>query len=527
MPAQLTTRAQVNGYRFLLRRLDHALVRRDVRMLHDPMRSQFRSLMVGAVLAVLVVAGAAIMAFIRPQGSIGNANIVMGKDSGALYVVVRDKDDKNKMTLYPSLNLASARLLAGKDESPTSVKDSKLNSVPRGPIRGIPGVPAALPGSGQGTRSQWTLCDKVPLSASGGSLSSTGAETAVIAGSVDLGDHVKVADAGTAVLAKKTDDQKKDHTYLIYDGKIAEVNPQNDVATQTALSSVLDLSTARPISSNLVGAPVPVPPLVLPTIPNAGESNGPGQLSSVKVGNIIQVAAMDGSGRSDLYVVLTNAIQRVSLFTAQFITYANSKNQSTDGFTNVTPAMIAGIPQKHASDKNDPGLPIDDFPSVAPKIISASENPVTCVTWTKKSGFGKDQSDATESPSDWATVQLLVGTRYPLRDSQTPVTLATADGTAGDRVDRVFVSPTTGEFVQTTGVKPGSQERDGLYYIADNGIKYSIPDFKTAGILGLDTKPHLAPYSIVSALIPGPTLSVDDAQKSWDTLPPKCDKACG
>ncbi len=87
MPAQLTTRQQVNGYRFLLRRLDHALVRRDVRMLHDPMRSQLRSLLVGAVLGLLVVAGAAILAFIRPQGAIGDAKIVMGKDSGALYVV--------------------------------------------------------------------------------------------------------------------------------------------------------------------------------------------------------------------------------------------------------------------------------------------------------------------------------------------------------------------------------------------------------------------------------------------------------
>ncbi|AYF76596.1 type VII secretion protein EccB [Nocardia yunnanensis] len=527
MPAQLTTRAQVNGYRFLLRRLDHALIRRDVRMLHDPMRSQFRSLMVGAVLGVLVVAGAAIMAFIRPQGSIGNANIVMGKDSGAIYVVVRDKDDKNKITLYPSLNLASARLLAASNESPTSVKDSKLNSVPRGPIRGIPGVPAALPGSRQGSRSQWTLCDRVPLSASGGSASSTGAETEILAGSLELNDHVKVADQKTAVLAKKTDDQKKDHTYLIYDGKIAEVNPQNDPATQSALAQVLDLSTARPISSNLVGAPVPVPPLVAPTIPHAGENNGPGRLSTVKVGSIIQVAAMDGSGKSDLYVVLDNAIQRVSLFTAQFITYANSKNQSIEGFTNVTPDMIAGIQQKHGNDKSDPGLPVDDFPAVSPKIISASENPVACVTWAKKDGFGKDQSDSTESPSDWATVQLVLGTRYPLSDSQAPVTLATADGSAGDRVDRVFVAPTTGEFVQTTDVKPGSQKRDGLYYIADNGIRYSIPDAKTAAILGLETKPRLAPYSIVGALLPGPTLSVDDAQKSWDTLPPKCDKACG
>ena len=56
MARQLTTRAQVNGYRFLLRRLDHALIRRDVRMLHDPMRSQGRALAVGAVLGVLVLA---------------------------------------------------------------------------------------------------------------------------------------------------------------------------------------------------------------------------------------------------------------------------------------------------------------------------------------------------------------------------------------------------------------------------------------------------------------------------------------
>ncbi|MFJ9362834.1 type VII secretion protein EccB [Nocardia sp. NPDC101769] len=528
MPAQLSTRAQVNGYRFLLRRLDHALVRRDVRMLHDPMRSQFRSLMVGAVLALLVVAGAAIMAFIRPQGSIGNANIVMGKDSGALYVVVRDKDDKNKMTLYPALNLASARLLSGTSESPTSVKDSKLSSVPRGPIRGIPGVPAALPGSGQGDRSQWTLCDKIPLSASGGAASSTGAETTVIAGSLHLNDHIKAVDPGSAVLVKRADDKNKDlvHTYLIYDGKIAEVNPDNDPVTQKALAQVLDLSTARPVSANLVGAGVTAPPLVAPTIPHSGENDGPGRLSTVKVGSIIKVAALDGSGRSDLYVVLENAIQRVSLFTAQFITIANTKNQNPDGFTAVTPDMIAGIPVKHANDKNDPGLPVDDFPSVPPKIISAAENPVACITWAKKDGFGKDQSDVTESPSDWASVRLLLGTRWPLSDSQAPVALATAEGTAGVRLNGVYVPPSTGEFVEATGAKPGSQERDGLYYVADNGIRYSIPDIKTAQILGLETRARLAPYSIVGTLISGPTLSVEDAQKSWDTLPPLCDKPC-
>lgn len=516
MPAQLTTRAQVNGYRFLLRRLDHALVRRDVRMLHDPMRAQSRSLITGAILALLVVAGATILAFIKPQGSIGNANIVVGKDSGALYTVVRDKDDKNKMTLFPTLNLASARLLSGTSEKPTSVKDSKLGSVPRGPIRGIPGVPAALPGSGQGEHSQWTLCDRVLLSASGGSESSTKAVTTVVAGALQLNEHIKSADAGNAVLVKWTDDKKQDHTALMYEGKIADINPGNDAVTQKALSQVVDLSSARPVSTKLLAAAVRVPALIYPNIPHAGE-NGPDGLQGVKVGGIIKVASPDGSGGSSLYVVLADGIQRVSPFTAQFFRAANSVNM--DDIVSVTPDMITGLRMKHAYDQIDQGLPIDDFPSVTPKIVSAAESPVSCVTWAKTSGVGKSQLDSTESPSDWSKVQLLVGTRLPLSDSQVPVELATGNANRLDLVEQVYVAPATGEFVQSTGNKPGSGELDSLYYIADNGIRYGIPDYKTAQILGLDSRPHLAPWNIIGALVPGPTLSVEDASKKWDTLP--------
>ena len=67
-----TTRWQVNGYRFLVRRMEHALVRRDVRMLHDPMRSQSRALAVGVVIASLGLAGCAALALFRPQDKIGD-----------------------------------------------------------------------------------------------------------------------------------------------------------------------------------------------------------------------------------------------------------------------------------------------------------------------------------------------------------------------------------------------------------------------------------------------------------------------
>ncbi|MBF6133794.1 type VII secretion protein EccB [Nocardia otitidiscaviarum] len=499
MPAQLTTRAQVNGYRFLLRRLDHALIRRDVRMLHDPMRAQFRSLIVGAVLAVLVVAGAAIMAFIRPQGSIGDANIVMGKESGALYVIVQDENDENKKTLHPVLNLASARLIMGSSESPKSVKDNKLNTLPRGPMLGIPGAPAALPGSSQGDRSEWTLCDTVQLSASGGAMSSPGATTTAIAGRLELTNRMTKAADNAALLVRSGD-----KTYLLYDGKRAEVDPANSVMKR---SLVLPDEPPRPISTGLLGAATEVPPLMPPVIDRGGEP-GPGRLSNIPIGGVIRVSSLDGSDKSDLYVVLADGVQQVSEFAARVIRNADSREMNQ--IPVLPPDMLDGISTIHS-------LPVDDFPSEVPTIIAARDHPVACINWSKAGGTGVQQADSTEGPADRSTVTVLTGTRLPLSESSTPVALATADQT-GDRIDNVYIPPTTGEFVRVTGVEPGSQRRDSLFYVADNGIRYGVPDLDTAAVLGLGSTPHLAPWAIVGQLVPGPTLSKQDALVSRDSL---------
>ncbi|MBL1075172.1 type VII secretion protein EccB [Nocardia sp. 2] len=499
MPAQLTTRAQVNGYRFLLRRLDHALVRRDVRMLHDPMRAQFRSLISGAVLAVLVVAGAAIMAFIKPQGSIGDATIVVGKESGALYVVVTDEDDDTKQTLHPVLNLASARLIVDSNENPKSVKDNKLNSLPRGAIVGIPGAPAALPGTGQGERADWTLCDTVELSDGGGAASATGATTTVISGQAELNERIKRADAGVALYVKKGD-----KSYLIYDGKRAEVDPR-DSAIEQSLN--LSGSNPRPVTTGLLDAATEVPALAVPAIPEAG-GPGPGKLSGVPIGGVIRVA-LGSSDKPELYVVLANGVQRISSFTAELIRNANS--QQMPEIESVTPDMLRGVAVVHS-------LPVDGFPDETPKIISAEDNPVACIAWSREQGAGLASADVVEGPADRAVVSMLIGTRLPISDSAVPVGLSSADDT-GDRVDSVYVPPTTGEFVWVTGVEPGSPRRGSLFYVADNGIRYGIPDLDTAQTLGLGTTPHLAPWAIIGQLVAGPTLSRSAALVSYDTLP--------
>ena len=131
MARQSNTKLHVSGYRFLLRRMEHALVRGDVRMLDDPLRAQSLSLIASCVLAVIAIAGCAIVAFVRPQGALGGAPIVMSRESGALYVRIDN-------TMHPVLNLASARLIVGNPANPELVSESAINDAPRGPLVAIP-----------------------------------------------------------------------------------------------------------------------------------------------------------------------------------------------------------------------------------------------------------------------------------------------------------------------------------------------------------------------------------------------------
>jgi Type VII secretion system ESX-1, transport TM domain B len=73
-----TTRLHVSDIGSLLRRREHALVRGDLRMLDDPLRAQSLSLVAGGILAVIIVAACAILAFLRPSGALGSAQIVIG-----------------------------------------------------------------------------------------------------------------------------------------------------------------------------------------------------------------------------------------------------------------------------------------------------------------------------------------------------------------------------------------------------------------------------------------------------------------
>ncbi|CAQ04325.1 type VII secretion protein EccB [Corynebacterium urealyticum] len=146
-----TTSLQVSGYRFLLRRLELALVIGDPRMAHDPLRAQRRSIGVGFLVSALIAGGAVMLSLLRPAPSIDDVALV-ADEQGSLHVRLEDG-------FHPVSNVASARLML---RQPVEVKNSTAaliqegnGGAPMGPAVGIGHVPGLNPAPVQ----QWLVCD--------------------------------------------------------------------------------------------------------------------------------------------------------------------------------------------------------------------------------------------------------------------------------------------------------------------------------------------------------------------------------
>ena len=141
MGLRLTTKVQVSGWRFLLRRLEHAIVRRDTRMFDDPLQFYSRSVArwhrhravdrgrPGAWRTSNPRANSAAPPAHRPCHQPG----------------VRDPGAGSCTRVF---NLTSARLVLGSPAIPTTVKSSELSKLPMGQTIGIPGprTPRRYPG---------------------------------------------------------------------------------------------------------------------------------------------------------------------------------------------------------------------------------------------------------------------------------------------------------------------------------------------------------------------------------------------
>jgi type VII secretion protein EccB len=455
MARQSTTRLHVSGYRFLLRRMEHALVRGDVRMLDDPLRAQSLSFIAGLILAVIIVAAAAILAFLRPPGALGSAQIVMARDSGALYVRIGD-------TVHPVLNLASARLIAGTPANPEAVSASAISNANRGPLVGIPGAPATVGAPLGEDESGWAVCDDAT-------------STTVIAGDIPTDELT----TGHRVLVTPRSESAAT-TYLLYDGRRAKVDLRNRAVVR-ALK--LDAVAPRPVSRALLDAVPEAPPIAAPHIPAIGS---PSPLRGFPVGAVIRIAR---AAAEEYYVVLARGVQRIGQVAADLIRFTDS--QDAHDIVAVAPDVIGTAPILDT-------LRVSAFPERG----GVSNDAIVCALW--RSGRGG------------VNTAVLMGNSLPVGSAK-PVALA-QDDRDGPSVDGVSIPRGRSVYVRSSAITGGDGSAGALYLIDDSGVVFGLRDEDTAKYLGLTGAPVPAAGPVLARLPRGPELSKDAASVARDSV---------
>jgi type VII secretion protein EccB len=461
MADQPTTRLAASGHRFRVRRMEHALVRRNIAMHDDPLRAQSRSLAAGCIVAVIAVAACAILAFVRPQGTLGSAPIVMARDSGALYVRIGD-------ALHPVPNLASARLIARSSANPVAVSDATIAKAKRGPSMGIPGAPATI-GTPLAAPS-WMVCDTD--------------RTVVIVG-VEAWATDGLDDSRSVLVTPRGEGPVT--TYLLYDGWRAEVDLRSPAVVRALR---LDGIAPVPVSRTLLDAVPEVPAITAPAVDGAGAA-GPPSLAGIPIGAVVRVLRADST---DYYAVLRDGVQRIGEVAADLIRFTYPG--VLDDVPVVAPSAIARTMAVDA-------LAVGHFPRRAREPVGADGSSAICAQW--QPGQVDDRSSS------------VVLTGRPRSPGDRATNLAQADG-EGPNVDAVVVPAGYGVDGRATAIVGDDGSTGPRYFISDMGVRYGIHDDDVATHLGLTGGPAPVPWPLLAALPRGPELSVEAASVVRDGL---------
>ncbi|OSC42969.1 type VII secretion protein EccB [Mycobacterium decipiens] len=468
MPSAATNWLHVSGYRFLVRRIECALLFGDIPAANATLRARTASLAVGCVLAIIAMTGCAFVALLRPQLALGQATIVMGRESGALYVRVGD-------TWHPVLNLASARLIAATNANPQPVRDSELGRTKRGPLLGISGAPQLLAPPLSALESVWTICD-----------SDDGGSTTVVVGPGNDSSGHRLAAEQTILVAPEFGSP----AYLLYDGRRAVVDLA-DPAVVWALR--LGGRVPHVVAQSLLNAVPEAPPITVPRIRGAGRAST--ALPGFPVGTVVRITRSYGD---ELYAVLDAGVQRIGQVAADLLRFGGS--QLSANVSAVAPDVIRATPTVAT-------LPVSTYPDRVPTPLngrSGNAASTLCVAWTP-------------ARSGAARIAFLAGNGPPVPAGQVPVTLSQADG-HGPALDAVYVPPGRSAYIVSRSLSGGGTGT--RYLVTDTGVRFAIHDDDAAHDLGLPAAAAPAPWPVLAILPCGPELSRANASVARDTVAP-------
>ncbi|MBB4674314.1 type VII secretion protein EccB [Crossiella cryophila] len=480
--------------------MESALVRKDAVMLHEPTRTQTRATVVGAILAAVCVLGFLVYGYLDPTGKVPPENgIVISKQSGAVYVAI---NNPTKM-LVATPNMASAKLLllamgggaAGQGATPTTVDEGALTGVSRGAFTGIPGAPELLPTPEQLVSPDWGVCDQLTVDQSAVRGDEKPAvDTTAFGGVTNLGRRLKESEGlllksptGTTYLVFASDPEKGlpgagavrakiDLTNKVITGALRISNPTPRLASTALINSIPEVNELKALE-----------------VPDKGSSISAYTMTGGrKVGDVVRTQRADSSYA--YYLLLKDGVQQIQQAVADLMQTASS---TSGGWPTVSLADVNNAPNTQNP------VAMKDFPKVVPTIVPISEQTTTCLNWGVQNN----------KPVTWVGLANATPTPDPKLRA---VELAQADG-SGDKVDKFFMPPGKAAVVRSS-TSENNFDKGPIFLVSDRGVRFGIPDKKTAEGLGLGTNYAPAPEVILRTLPTGPTLDPKEAARMFDAV---------
>jgi len=484
--------------------MESALVRKDAVMLTDPMGSHKRATVAGAVLACIGLIGFLVWGLFGGKGSVPQpGSIVIGKDSGSVYVVTADKAAQKR--LIPMLNMTSAKLLVmaqgggqgGQAVQATTVKESALGEFPRGPRTGMINAPNYLPDPNNVAEPSWAICDVGQVQDNLDDAKAergTKVQTTVIGGDPNHG--VELAPKQSLFVR----DQASGNEYLVYrvdtskTGKpgTRTVKARVDRSERTVMDVYgLNGQTPRTISTNMLNAIPEVPALRIPE-PQSGSVDY--MRNQYQSGDVVSSTVPGEPTR--YYVLLPGGKQEVSAGAAAVLHADNANSREVPNAT----GSITDAPEAPDSQK----LKVDEFPMEVAKPVSFKQADTSCLSW--KNVGGVQNITVTTNHGDPARVA--------------PVKLAQHDGT-GPKVDYFYMPAGKAGVVRGTATAAGA-DSGPINLVSDQGVVYGVKDERTAqglGIVNPGARIQPGPASILRSLPRGDFLDPDQASFVYDSIP--------
>lgn len=461
-----TRREQLQGYRFVTRRIVSAMLSGEPENSALPMRRLGLAAFASVMVAVVIFAAVGVYGVLRPGGKSSwkkDNTLVIERESGARFLYQQGR-------LHPVLNYASARLIVG-SAAPQQVSANSLRDVPRGAAVGIVGAPDSVPAADALVGLPWIVCSSPKFASSTTALATELMVGRALPGGSGLGEKALLVTEGSP-----------DGTmYLLWHDQ------RYKIPDATALTSLgLTGADRTVVGTAMLGAVPQGADLAVPNIPGKGEPGKTVDGTQRSVGDVFRSGDV-------YYVLLRDGLVSIHEVTAKLLLAGNEPTQ-------VPANAVAGDLNSRTT------FEPKGFPTTVPRVVAPSgSQPAVCAGYrgTRK---GAD--------TDSVTVQLYGQAPSALRPDPEAGDKSSGPADSGPVADRIVVPGGHGALVREEP-QPGVTAGTTVYLVTDAGYKYALGTSgkqDATALLGYSgSRPVPIPVSLLDLVPTGPTLDPGQA----------------